>query len=60
MPDSPCSGQGAVDTLPKDSADLIRARKSIALARVRVTLHDRAPAHYVAEAIHAILTEGQR
>lgn len=60
MPANPCTGQGAVDTLSKGSADLIRARKSIALARVGVTLHDREPAHYVAEAIHAILTEGQR
>jgi hypothetical protein len=46
--------------LSKDSADSIRARKSIVLARVGVTLHDRAPAHYVARGIHAILTEGRR
>jgi hypothetical protein len=59
-PGNPCTGRGAVEMLPKDSADLIRTQKSIVLARVGVTLHDRAPAHYVAEAIHAILTEGQR
>ena len=56
---NPCSWKGAVDALPKDSADLIRARKSIALARVGESLHDRDPAHYVAEAVHAILVESQ-
>jgi hypothetical protein len=59
-PGNLCTRRGAVEMLLKDSADLIRAHKSIVLARVGVTLHDRAPAHYVAEAIYAILTEGRR
>ncbi len=58
--DNPCSGKGALQTLPKHSADLVRAEKAIAIARVAVTLHDTAPAHYAAKAVHAILTEGKQ
>ncbi len=57
---NPCMGKGALQTLPKGSANLVRARKAIALARVGVTLHDVPPAHYVAQAIQAILTEDQQ
>jgi len=57
---NPCTGSGALQTLPEHSADRVRAQKAIALARVGVTLHDVAPAHHVAQAIHAILTEDQR
>ncbi len=57
---NPCTGNGALQTLPEGSPNLVRARKAIALARVGVTLHDVPPAHYVALAIHAILTEDQQ
>jgi len=57
---NPCTGSGALQALPEHSANRIRAQKAIALARVGVTLHDLPPAHYVAQAIHAILTEDQR
>ena len=56
---NPCSGQGAFQTLPEHSANHIRAEKAIILARVGLTLHDVPPAHYVAQAIHAIPTEDQ-
>jgi len=59
VPGNPCSGPGALQTLPEHSADRVRSQKAIALAKVGVTLHDVPPAHYVAEAIHAILTESQ-
>ncbi len=58
--DNPCTDKGALQTLPKGSANFVRAEKAIALARVGVTLHDTLPAHYVAQAIHAILTEDLR
>ncbi len=58
--DNPCTGKGALQTLPKGSANLVRSQKAIAIARVGVTLHDVPPAHYVAKAIHAILTEEQQ
>ncbi len=54
---NPCPGQGALKTLPEHSVNRVRAQKASALARVAVTLHDIPPAHYVALAIHAILTE---
>ena len=57
---NPCTGKGALQTLPKRSINLVRARKAIALARVGVKLHDVPPAHYVSLAIHAILTEDQQ
>lgn len=57
---NPCTGKGALQTLPEHSANRVRAQKAVALARVGVTLHDLPPAHYVAQAIHAILTEDQR
>ncbi len=50
---NPCTGKGALQTLPKRSPNLALARKAIALARVGVTLHDVPPAHFVAMAIHA-------
>ena len=56
---NPCTGDGALQTLPARSANRIRARKAIALARVGITLHDFLPAHYLAQAIHAILTESR-
>jgi hypothetical protein len=56
----PCGGRGALATLPGHSADRVRANKSIILARVGVTLHHPGPAHYVAAAVHAILTESRR
>lgn len=57
--DNPCSGQGALQTLPEHSANRVRAQKAVALAHVGVTLHDVPSAHYVTLAIHAILTEEQ-
>ena len=57
---NPCTGSGALQTLPEHSADRVRAQKAIALARVGVTLHDVPPGHYVAQAIHAILIEDQQ
>ncbi len=54
---NPCTDKGALQTLPKGSANFVRAEKAITLARVGVTLHDILPAHYVARAVHAILTE---
>ncbi len=57
--DNTCSGQGALQTLPEHSANRVRAQKASALVQVGVTLHDILPAHYVALAIHAILTEEQ-
>ena len=57
--DNPCTGSGALQTLPTHSANRIRARKAIALARVGITLHDFFPAHYLAQAIHAILAESK-
>ena len=56
---NPCTGVGALQTLPTHSANRVRARKAIALARVGITLHDFLPAHYLAQAIHAILTESK-
>ncbi|MDA8388538.1 MAG: hypothetical protein M0Z58_07760 [Nitrospiraceae bacterium] len=56
---NPCTGAGALQTLPARSANRVRARKAIALARVGITLHDFLPAHYLAQAIHAILTESR-
>ena len=58
--DNPCTGKGALQTLPKHSADLVRAEKAIAIARVAVTLHDTKPAHYAAQAVRAILTESKQ
>ena len=58
--DNPCTGKGALQTLPMGSANLVRSQKAIALARVGVTLHDVPPSHYVAQAVHAILTEEQQ
>ena len=60
VPGNPCAGKGALQTLPRDSANRVRAQKAIALARVGVTVHDVPPAHYVAQAVHAILTEDQQ
>jgi hypothetical protein len=57
---NPCGGKGALQTLPENSPDRIRAQKAIDLARVGVTLQDEQPSHYVAQAVHAILTEGQK
>jgi hypothetical protein len=58
---NPCEGsKGALQILPKNSPDRTRAQKAIALAQVGVTLHDELASHYVAEAVHAILTEGQK
>jgi len=57
---NPCTGQGALQSLPKGSADRVRAQKAIALARVAVTLHHVPPAHYVAQAVNAILRESNR
>ena len=57
VPENPCTGKGALQTLPKNSPDLIRAEKAIAIARVAVTLHDTKAAHYAAQAVRAILTE---
>lgn len=54
---NPCNGRGALETLKKGTADWIRATNSIALSRVGVKLHDEKPAHYVAEAVLAILSE---
>lgn len=56
---NPCNGHGALQALKKGTADWIRALNSIALARVGVKLHDEKPAHYVAEAVFAILSEGK-
>ncbi len=56
---NPCPGPGALQTLPEQAANRVRAQKAIALAKVGVTLHDVPPAHYLALAIHAILTEEQ-
>ncbi len=53
---NPCNGLGALDSLKKGTADWLRANNSIALARVGVTLHDEKPAHFVAEAVLAILS----
>ncbi len=58
--DNPCTGKGALKTLPKGSANLVRSQKAIAITRVGVTLHDVPPAHYVAKAVHAILTEDRQ
>lgn len=55
----PCGGRGALATLPGHSADRVRANKSIILARVGVTLHHPGPSHYVAAAVHAILSESR-
>ncbi|MGA3118339.1 MAG: hypothetical protein ABSF90_28415 [Syntrophobacteraceae bacterium] len=52
---NPCTGKGALQTLPKGSLKLVRARKVIALAREGVKLQDVPPAHRVARAIKAIL-----
>jgi len=46
--------------LPEHSANRFRDQKAIDLARVWVTQLDLQPAYYVALAIHAIITEGQR
>ena len=59
VPSNPCTGKGALQTLPKGSTNLVRAHKAIDLARIGVTLQDVQPAHYVAQAVHAILTEEQ-
>jgi hypothetical protein len=56
---NPCSGKGAMETLPEKSANRVRVGKAIVLARVGITLHDFPPAHYLAQAIHAILIEDQ-
>lgn len=56
---NPCNGRGALETLKKGTANWIRANNSIALARVGVILHDEKPAHYVAEAVLAILSESK-
>jgi hypothetical protein len=57
---NPCTGKGALQTLPKGSLNLVRARKVIALAREGVKLQDVPPAHCVARAIKAILAEVQQ
>ena len=56
---NPCTGVGALQTLPARSANGVRARKAIALAQVGITLHDFLPAHYLAQAIYAILIESK-
>jgi hypothetical protein len=56
----PCSGEGALHTLPKGSLNLVRARKVIALAREGVKLREVPAAHYVARAIKAILAEDRQ
>ncbi len=58
--DNPCTDKGELQTLPKGSANLVRSQKAVGIARLGVTLYDVPPTHYVAEAIHAILTEEQQ
>ncbi|KEZ76028.1 hypothetical protein [Salinisphaera hydrothermalis] len=53
----PCHGKAALDALPHHSANRVRARKAIKAARIAVTLHDEPPAHYLAQAVQAMLTE---
>jgi hypothetical protein len=56
---NPCNGQGALETLKKDSPNWIRTNNSIALAKVGVKLQDEKPTRLVAEAVYAILSEGK-
>ena len=56
---NPCNGQGALETLKKDSPNWIRTNNSITLAKVGVKLQDEKPTRLVAEAVYAILSEGK-
>ncbi len=56
---NPCNGQGALETLKKDSPNWIRTNNSIALAKVGVKLQDEKPTRLVAEAVYAILSAGK-
>jgi hypothetical protein len=56
---NPCNGQGALETLKKDSPNWIRTNNTIALAKVAVKLHDEKPTRLVAQAVYEILNEGK-
>ncbi len=56
----PCAGASAARNLPRSSVNRIRVQKAIRLASVGVTFHDFKPAHYTAQAVHAVLEEGTR
>lgn len=56
---NPCNGQGALETLKKDTPNWKRTINSIALAKVAVKLNSEKPARLVAEAVYAILSAGK-
>jgi len=56
---NPCNGQGALETVKKDSPNWIRTNNSIALAKVAIRLHDEKPTRLVAQAVYEILSEGK-
>lgn len=53
----PCEGRGALNGLPQDSVNRIRAQKIIGLAEVAVTFQHFEPPHYTAQAIQAVFQE---
>jgi hypothetical protein len=53
----PCKGRGALDATPAGSANRVRITKAISLLTVGVTFQDYKPAHYVAQAVQAVLQE---
>ncbi len=56
---NPCQGQGALETLKKDSPDIIRTNNAIALAEVGVKLKSEKATRFVAQAVYEILYEGK-
>lgn len=53
----PCNGSGALDATAPGSANRVRVTKAIRLLTVGVTFQDFKPAHYVAQAVQAVLAE---
>ena len=53
----PCKGSGALDATAPGSANRLRVTKAIRLLTVGVTFQDFKPAHYVAQAVQAVLAE---
>jgi hypothetical protein len=56
---NPCNGQGALETLKKDSPNWVRTNNCIALAIVAVKLHDEKATRLVAQAVYEILNAGK-
>ncbi len=56
---NPCQGEGALQTLDKGSANMIRTNNCIDLAKVGIRLHEEKPARLVAETVYTILMEGK-